>query len=180
MVAMKLRVRLAALALAAALMVSAPARAQQPALHDPLLDHMAGSWLLTGSVGAKPTTQDVTVDWVIEHRYLRIHEVSREKLPSGEPQYEATVYIGWNAAAARYGCIWLDVYGGLAPISLGTAPRSGNQLPFVFRDADSAFYTTFEYLPATDSWTWRLDNDENGKPVPFARFTMIRAKTRAK
>jgi hypothetical protein len=176
MVAMKLYAHLATFALTAALTVSAPARAQQPALQDPLLDHMTGTWVMTGIVSKKPTTQDVTVDWAIEHRYLRIHEVSREKLPSGEPQYEATVYIGWNAASAQYGCIWLDVYGELAPISLGTAPRSGNQLPFFFKDADSAFHTTFEYLPATDSWTWRLDNDEAGKLIPFARLTMTRAK----
>jgi hypothetical protein len=176
MVAMKLHARIASLSLAAVFFVATPSRAQQPALHDPLLDHMSGTWVLTGSVGAKPTTQDVTVDWVIEHRYLRIHEVSREGLPSGEPQYEATVYIGWNPAAAQYGIVWLDVYGGLAPISLGSATRSGNELPFLFKDADSAFHTTFEYLPATDTWTWRLDNDKDGKPIPFARFSMTRGK----
>lgn len=176
MVAMKLRAHLATLALAPALIISASGHAQQPALHDPLLDHMAGTWVMTGSVSNKPTTQDVTADWVIEHRYLRIHEVSREKLPSGEPQYEATVYIGWNPDVSQYGLVWLDVYGGVAPISLGAATRNGNQLPFHFKDSSSAFHTTFEYLPATDSWTWKLDNDKDGKLLPFARLTMTRAK----
>ena len=33
---------------------------------------------------------------MLQHHYLRFHEVSREKNDKGEPQYEATVFIGWN------------------------------------------------------------------------------------
>ena len=177
MVAMKLHARLAMLSLAAALAVSTPARTQQPALHDPLLDHFIGSWVLTGTIGKKSTTHDITAEWVLGHHYVHLHEVSREKLPSGEPEYEAEVYLGWQPRTAQYGCVWLDVYGNTTPSAIATAPRNGNQLAFVFADKESGdFHTTFEYKPATDTWAWRMDQESGGTLSPFARLTMTRAK----
>jgi len=72
------------------------ALAQQAPVNSPLLDHLAGKWLLQGAVGKQPVTHDFDAEWVLQHHYLRFHEVSREKNDKGEPQYEATVFIGWN------------------------------------------------------------------------------------
>lgn len=152
------------------------AQDQQPILHDALLDHLSGHWVLEGKIAGKQTTHDVDAEWVLEHHYLRIHEVSRERNAQGEPAYEATVHIGWNQASAEYGCVWLDTYGGLAAVSLGKAKRSGDQIPFLFQDKDDIFHATFVYHEAGDSWEWNMDNEADGKLRPFARVTLTRVK----
>lgn len=49
--------------------LAAPVRAQRPgnaAAPDGLLDEMTGHWVLTGTIGGKPTTHDVDVDWILK------------------------------------------------------------------------------------------------------------------
>ena len=77
--------KLAVLSITLALTGVLPARAQQPAFQDALLDRLAGRWVLTGTIAGKPTTHDVVAEWVMEDQYLRIHEVSRELNPKSEP-----------------------------------------------------------------------------------------------
>lgn len=164
------------LTLLAALSAAALVHGQRPILHDAPLDHFLGHWVLEGTIAGKQTTHDVDAEWVIEHHYLRIHEVSRERNAQGEPAYEATVHIGWNQASAEYGCVWLDTYGGLAAVSLGKAKRNSDQIPFLFQDKDDNFHTTFVYHGADDSWEWNMDNEADGKVRPFARVTLTGVK----
>jgi len=110
------------------------AMAQQAPVNSPLLDHLAGKWLLQGTVGKQAVTHDFDAEWVLEHHYLRFHEVSREKNEKGDPQYEATVFIGWNEKTKQYACVWMDVYGGATSESIGTATPKENELAFVFTD----------------------------------------------
>ncbi|MGA2211839.1 MAG: hypothetical protein ABSH31_01085 [Bryobacteraceae bacterium] len=138
-----------------------------------LVDHLAGKWLLEGTIACKKTTHNVEADWVLGHQYLRIHAVSREKT-EGKPSYEATVFIGWDQASAQYACVWLDTYGGMTPVSFANAKRNGNEIPFLFPDKEAPLHTTFSYIPASDSWTWSIDNEEKGKLIPFARVSLIR------
>ena len=153
-----------------------PALAQQPTLSDPLLDHMIGRWTLTGTIDGQSTTHDVTADWVLGHQYVHLHEVSREKGGNGEPQYQADIYVGWNGDVKQYACVWLDVYGGIAPGSLAQVAPSGDTIAFVFHhDATSSFHNTMVYDRRADSWTWRMDNDNAGQLSPFARVTLVRA-----
>lgn len=147
---------------------------QQPTFHDALLDKLAGNWLLTGTIMGKQTTHDVAADWVVDHQYLRIHEVSREKNSQGQPEYEAMVFVGWDQNAAQYVCIWLDTYGGMNETSLGRAKRTGDVIPFLFKDKDSTFHTQFIYHPEADDWEWRMDSEEKGGMKPFARLTLKR------
>jgi len=42
------------------------------------------------------------VSWVLNHQYVQLHEVSREKNTGGSPQYEAVVLIGLDAAKNQY------------------------------------------------------------------------------
>lgn len=154
---------------------SVAATAQQPTFTDSLLDRFVGEWVMKGTIAGQQTTHDVSVEWVLEHQYLRIHEASRELNTQGLPQYEATVYVGWNAAQAEYGCVWLDTYGGLLQQSVGHAKRSGTEIPFVFQEPDgSTFHTTFVAGTTLDSWSWRMDAEAKGKSTPFARVTLQR------
>lgn len=146
---------------------------QQAPFHDALLDQFQGKWVLQGTILGRQTAHDVDAQWVLGHQYLQIREVSREKNAQGEPDYEATVFVGWDQAKSQYLCIWVDTYGG-SFASVGHAPKSGDQIPFVFKGDKSEFHTTFLYDRKADSWEWRMDSAENGALKPFARLKMTK------
>jgi hypothetical protein len=150
--------------------------AQEAPVNSPLLDHLAGKWLLQGTVGKQSVTHDLDAEWVLQHHYLRFHEVSREKNDKGDPRYEATVFVGWNEKTRQYACVWLDVYGGLTPESIGVAgpKEKENELAFVFTDAhgETSLTNTYVYDPSTNTWENRIDNIVKGEAKPFARFKL--------
>jgi len=118
-----------------------PVFGHQPTFHDHLLDHLAGNWVLQGTIAGKETTHDIAAEWVLGHQYVRIHEVSREKNSQGQPAYEAMVFVGWDQPSAEYVCMWLDTYGGMSDTSIGRAQRDGDEIHFLFKDKDSVFHT---------------------------------------
>jgi hypothetical protein len=164
------------LVIAATLLATLTAMAQQAPVNSPLLDHLAGKWRLQGTLGKQATTHDFEAEWVLQHHYLRFHEVSREKNDKGEPQYEATVFIAWNEKTKQYACVWLDVYGGASVESIGLATPKENELAFVFNDehGQPSFTNTFTYDPKTDTWQNQLDNVVKGVAKPFARFSLTK------
>ena len=94
----------------------------------------------------------------------------------GEPQYQATIYIGWNEPTKTYACVWLDVFGGLATESIGVASPKENALLFVFKDekGDVTFKNEFVYYAKAGTWEWRMDNVDNGTAKPFGRVKLKR------
>ncbi|MBV8050947.1 MAG: hypothetical protein JOZ80_07155 [Acidobacteriaceae bacterium] len=152
------------------------AMAQQAPVNSPLLDHLAGKWVMQGTVGKQAVTHDFDAEWVLQHHYLRFHEVSREKNDKGEPQYEATVFIGWNEKTRQYACVWLDVYGGATSESIGVATPKQDELALVFTDehGETSFTNTFIYDPKSNTWDDRLDNVVKGVAKPFARFQLAK------
>jgi hypothetical protein len=160
----------------ATIFVSLIATAQQPPVNSPLLDHLSGNWVLQGTVGKQTVTHDFDAEWVLQHHYLRFREVSREKNDKGEPNYDATVFIGWNEKTRQYACVWLDVYGGLTTESIGVATPKENEIDFVFTDehGEASFTNTFIYDPKTNTWDDRLDNVVKGEAKPFARFKVTK------
>ncbi|HWA03620.1 MAG TPA: hypothetical protein VG819_08830 [Rhizomicrobium sp.] len=162
-----------------ALLAATPAIAQQATFHDPLVDHLAGHWVLTGQMDKGAVTHDIGAEWVLAHQYLKLDEVSREKNKDGSPIYQATVYIGWDAGKKIYDCVWLDDYGSISTQSLGYAKPDGNRLAFVFHNRDDAgtFHTTFTWHPEKGSWSMDMDNvTPAGKTEAFARTVLSRAK----
>ena len=163
------------LKLAACLILGAGlACAQQPPFHDQLLDHFTGNWVLQGTIMGKENTHDVAAEWVLGHQYVRIHEVSREKDSHGQPDYEATVFVGWDQPAGEYVCAWLDTYGGITPANIGRAKRDDNEIHFLFTSQDGVFHTRFIYHPETQNWEWRMDSEEKGGMKPFLRAKLTR------
>ncbi len=158
-------------------LVSFTVSAQQTTFQDSLLDHMIGKWVLRGTITGKETTHDITVEWVLSHQYMQLHEISREKNTTGEAIYEAIVFIGWDQPSNQYSCLWLDVTGGggLSAQAIGHAKRKGDEIAFLFNGSDgSIFHTTFIYNKGTDVWQWLMDGEENGKLQPFARMKLTR------
>ncbi len=147
----------------------------QEGFHNPLIDHMTGQWVLQGTIDGKQTTHDITVDWVLNHEYIRLQETSREKDAQGRAAYDAIVFIGWDEKLNQYACLWLDTTSGdgLASGLLGHGTRDGNEITLLFKGEDgSTFHTVFAYNPTADTWQWRMDNEEHGKLQPFARVML--------
>ena len=158
-------------------LLSLPASAQQQTFQDPLLDHLAGTWVLRGTIEGKETTHDIACEWVLGHQYVRITEVSREKNAAGRAEYEAIVFIGWDKALGQYACLWLDNTGGggLVGQAIGHAGRDGDAIPFRFMGPNgSVFHNTFTYSKESDAWEWRMDGEEGGKLQPFALVKLTR------
>ena len=140
-----------------------------------MLDHLVGKWVLTGEIGHKKTTHDISAEWVLEHQYLEIHETSRERKTDGAPAYDATIYIGWDAPTKRYACVWLDDFGDISTQSIGRANLDGDSIPFVFIDVgdDNRVHTTFAYQRAANRWTMNIDQGPEGNLQPFARTVLV-------
>lgn len=153
------------------------AGAQRPPVNSPLLDHLLGQWVLQGTIVGKQATHQITAEWVANHQYLRLHEVSRERTADGNPQYDAFIHIGWNASTKTYSIIWLDNFWGIDPESIGTAAPKENELLFLWRDESGAvdFSNDFVYDPKSDSWLWKMDNVVGGVNKPFGRVRLTRA-----
>ena len=158
------------------------ASAQGPTGKDPLLDRLAGTWILRGTIAGHETTHDIESEWVLGHEYLRLHETSREKNGQGQPAYEAIVFVEWDESSNEYKCLWLDSTGGgglSAPIAQGK--RGNDEITFLFRDKEdkdknneSGVHTTFAYNKSADTWSWLIDNESGGKLTPFARVKLAR------
>ena len=158
------------------LLAGAPLQAQtsQP---DSLLNHLIGTWVLRGTIAGNQVVHDVTCKWVLGNGYVEIHEVSREKSPSGAPQYEAIVYVGRDPKTQVYSVLWLDntAFGAFAPAGTGHAVSAGDSIPFVFGGPPTdRIHNTFVYRRATETWEWHIDNeDARGRRI-FARVTLSR------
>ena len=161
------------------LLFSVTALGQSAVSPDSLLDRMTGNWILRGTIGGTETIHDVTVDWVLAHEYLQMHEVSRERDSVGRPAYEAIVFVGWNQRLGEYGCLWLDNTGvwDFSDHGIGKAKPNGYEIPFLFKGSGTdRFHTTFVYDRKNDSWKWMMDDEQHGKSEPFARVTLTRRK----
>jgi hypothetical protein len=143
---------------------------------DPWLRRMVGRWVLNGRIAGKDTTHDVQGNWVLNHLYVRLHEVSREKDTRGRPAYEAIVYVTRDVVKGEYAVLWLDntASGAFADEGTGHARLNGESLPFVFKNArgEVSFKNTFVYDSATQTWTWLMDNVDEGVSKPFGRVKL--------
>jgi hypothetical protein len=57
---------------------------------------------------------------------------------------------------------------------MGYAKRSGDEIPFLFKDKDSIFHTVFAYNSKAETWEWRMNSEEKGALQPFARVKLTR------
>ena len=142
-----------------------------------LLDHLAGNWVMKGSIGGKQVVHDVAADWVLNREYLRLHEISREHDVAGRPVYEAIVFISWDSTPQRYTCLWLDSTsgGGLSAEGLAHAKRAQDAMPFIFNlSGNTSLHTTFRYDDSRGTWRLLIDDVSNGKVDHFADVELSR------
>jgi len=151
--------------------------AQRPPVKSQLLDRLAGKWVSKAEIGSHKSIRDVEGEWVIQHHYLRLHEVSREKDANGKALYEAMEYLTTGPGKNQIQCVWLDVFAGSGLTFVGVADAKENDIPFVFKDdkGEVGFTNEFTYDPKTDSWQWTMSNIDHGKATPFGTEKLSRA-----
>jgi hypothetical protein len=157
--------------------LSSAAFAQHPPVESQLLDRLVGKWVSQAEIGSHKSMRDIEGEWVIQHHYLRLHEVSREKDAKGNARYEAMEYLTTGPGRNQIQCVWLDVFaGGEGLTTLGVADTKENDIPFTFKDdkGEVNFTNDFAYNPKTDSWKWIMNNVNHGKAIPFGTETLSR------
>ena len=141
-------------------------------LEDDLLDKLAGSWRIVREFKNRKVENNATVEWVLNHQFLRIHMVD----VNTPPKYEAMVFIGFNPSQNRYVGHWIDVFGGEFSETLGFGVRNGNSIEFTFQYPDALLTNVFSFDPASGRWTSKIDQqDQTGAFVPFCVDTYSRA-----
>jgi hypothetical protein len=148
---------------------------------DPLLDRLAGEWVLQGPLAGRTTVHDVRARWVLNSEYLEMREVSRDRTADGQPSYDAIIYLVRDPRTRVYTALWLDNtdFSAFSPTGVDKGLAAGDSIPFVFTtSATSHIFTTFKYKRASDTWEWHIDNEENGTRRSFARLTLKRANSK--
>ncbi|HXR98337.1 MAG TPA: hypothetical protein VN709_10900 [Terriglobales bacterium] len=146
-----------------------------------LMNHLAGHWTMSGTLGGKKTIHDVVATWVLKHEYLQIHEVSRERGADGGPAYEANITLSWHASSGEFMCLWLDntAGGGLSPDGIARGRLSGASIPLVFTlSPHESLHTTFAYTASTDSWRLTIDDVTGNKSERFGDVLLTRVTPR--
>src|SRR5271169_6911787 len=80
--------------------------AVQPATSpdDGYLDGLTGAWTMDGTLGGKPVHYLADGQRVLHGGFLRLHMIDAGSLP--QQQYEADVFIGFDAKANDYIAHW--------------------------------------------------------------------------
>jgi hypothetical protein len=158
------------------LLASSAVLAQAPtSWHDDLVDHLAGTWKMGGTVMGKQAHHQVQAEWVLKRQFLRIHEQTDANAPKDEHPYEADWYLGYDDVSERYVLHLLDVFGGRFSETLGYGTRDGNEIRFVFEYPDGPFHTTFRWVPPQGRWEWLMEQkDKAEKWTPFADLTLTK------
>ena len=143
-----------------------------------LMERMVGDWVMTGTIGGDPVTHDVRAGWILGRRYVRLHELARERDENGDPAYEAWIDVAWDPEAAEYVVMWLDntETTNFEEEGVGHGTPDGDRIPFVWRFADgSGIRNTWAYDRASDAWTWTIENvGGSGQSAPFADLRLRR------
>jgi hypothetical protein len=158
--------------------LTVPSRAQAPEWSDPLLDHLAGMWTMTGNVMGNDAHHEVRAEWILNHQFLRIHEKTSSAAPKSEHPYEAIWFLGYDSTSERYVLHLMDVFGGRFSETLGYGTRDANQLRFTFEYPDGPFHTTFRWNSDTSTWDWLMEQkDKSGKWTSFATLKLTKSPT---
>jgi len=149
-----------------------PSDGRQHTFQDALLDQITGRWKLFGTISGKNVEHSVEAQWVLNHRFLQVHE----KDVATPPAYEANIMIGYDNLSERYVAHWLDVFGGRFSETLGYGTRSGDQIEFIFEYPDGPFRTIFRWMADKKQWQWQMRTKNNsGKWVEFSNLTLTAA-----
>jgi hypothetical protein len=139
------------------------------------LDALGGAWVMAGTIGSKPVRYRAEGVRVLQGGFLRLHMIDVVT----PPEYEADVYIGYDAKAHDYVAHWMDRFGAAGARVVARGDRQGEKMVLTFPYSEGAFRDTFVWFSASDSWTLLLEaQDPDGAWSTFASYTLTRETSR--
>lgn len=164
------RIRNIALGFAVALVLIVMRSAHATPAADPdnaLLDAMTGDWIVSGTTLGKPTTYTLDGKRMLKGSFVRLDMIDAKS----PPQYQATVYIGYDADKHDYIAHWLDQYGAAGARVIGEGHRDGNTLVIQFPYEEGAFRDTFTYDSNAKTWSWIFESQgKTGNWSVFGKY----------
>ena len=149
--------------------VPATSIAGTPSPDDAYLEDLRGPWIMQGTVGSKAVKYDAVGERVFGNAWLKLHMVDSGK----PPQYQADVFLGYDAKAHDFIVHWLDQFGATGARVVATGHRDGERLVVVFPYAEGAFRDTFQRDRPSGTWTLLLESQEkDGTWSTFANYKL--------
>jgi len=146
-----------------------PAAAAPEPTH--LLATLAGDWDLAGTVLGKPAHYRAQGRWVLHGGWLEFSMVDL----ATPPDYEARVFIGYDAKAGDYVAHWLDRFGAAGARVTATGSGQDGTLVLLFPYAEGAFRDTLSLAPDGASGSLLLEAQKtDGSWSTFASYQMKR------
>ncbi|MBS1705850.1 MAG: hypothetical protein JST40_08245 [Armatimonadetes bacterium] len=122
-------------------------------MNSSLLNELVGEWRIFRQFPNRTAENTATIDWVLDHHWLRI-AMKDVAVPS---RYEAHVYITRMVSDGTYSIHWLDTFGGTLPESLGTGIEADDSIVFSWRDEDGELRNTFAFDRNSGTWTSTIE-----------------------
>lgn len=146
------------------------ANAQSPVDERPdLLKALDGRWVMTGDVMGKPVRYDLEAGPSLQGAFSELH-MKDVHVPA---EYEARVFIGWDAETQGVIVHWLDSFGGRFSIPHGTGKIAGNALVFTIPYGEGPFRDTLTHDPQSRTWLFTIEAGQpDGSWKHFARYAI--------
>ena len=126
---------------------------------------------MRGRLLGEPVGYSAHGGWILNHQFLKLHLVEN----STPPQYEAEIYLGFDASRDRYVVHWLDTLGAKPSATLGYGKREMHVLRFQFDYESGPFRDTLSYDAGAQVWQLSVERmGEDGTWVEFASHTLHR------
>lgn len=157
------------------LAMPAPIHAQATAaggdVRPEILHQLDGAWTMTGDVRGKPVTYRMVARPALHGTFteLRMQDV---QVPA---QYEAAVFVGYDAASKTIIAHWMDSFGAKYSVPHGSGDITGNVVTFTIPYPSGPFRNTWRFDPASATWQFALEAAQpDGSWKHFASYALRR------
>ncbi|MBD8543087.1 DUF1579 family protein [Oxalobacteraceae sp. CFBP 8761] len=136
-----------------------------------ILRQLDGAWTMTGDVRGKPVTYRMVAKPALHGTFteLRMQDV---QMPA---QYEAAVFVGYDAASKTIIAHWMDSFGAKYSVPHGSGDITGNVVTFTIPYPSGPFRNTWRFDPASATWQFALEAAQpDGSWKHFAGYALRR------
>jgi hypothetical protein len=145
-----------------------------PSPDNAYLDGLQGEWEMTGTLLGKPVKYHARGERVLQGGFLRLHMIDL----GAAPNYEAELFLGFDAHAGDYVVHWLDRFGAAGARVVASGKRTGKTLVVLFPYAEGAFRNTYEFDPKSRGWSLIIESQAAGGAWSnFATYSLVHSKT---
>ncbi len=137
----------------------------------PLMKALDGNWIMSGDVMGKPVTYKMVASPTLQGAFTELH-MKDVQIPS---EYEARVFIGYDAESQTIIAHWLDSFGARYSIPHGSGSITGNTIQFIIPYDGGPFKDTLTYNPDTRTWPLVIEASQpDGTWKQYARYSVRR------